>query len=213
MAVLGVDLVVLDLRLQFLAHVADRVNVDQRGDEGHHEEHHRRQAVDGKAQLQDRGLLVVLQAGGRNRQPGEPAAPLRFQTGEVLLRLAQRLFQQLLLLGIALVMNLTPQMDDGVVELVVVFLVLSMARDVEDEAGQAEEEGQADGAGGNDGGRPARNGGEKVEDAFSPACVLVAPEQSPQAEQQQQRQKRRQRQHRGDDEEETRLLTEVQWHG
>ena len=67
MAVLGVDLVVLDVRLQLLAHVADREKVDQRGDERHHDEHERRQPVDGEAELQRRGLLVVLAGRRANR--------------------------------------------------------------------------------------------------------------------------------------------------
>src|SRR5205823_8135355 len=52
MAVLGGDLVVFHNRRELVGHVADRKQVDDRGNEGHHQEHDGGQAIDAIAETQ-----------------------------------------------------------------------------------------------------------------------------------------------------------------
>ncbi len=85
MAVGGVDLVILDGRLQFVGHVADREEMDERGDDRDHHEHQRREHVDAVADEEPRAGL----GGGRRAAvlrvrhdagPQHPAAPAQIES-------------------------------------------------------------------------------------------------------------------------------------
>ncbi len=69
MPVFGVDLVVLDHWLQLIGHVAHREQVDERGDERHHEKHEDAQLVDMVAEFEDAA------AGEGQVEPGPAAIP------------------------------------------------------------------------------------------------------------------------------------------
>ena len=56
-----VNVMIGDVLLQFVSHVAHRKDVDQGGDERHHHKHQGREHVDAEAQIQQRSGLMVAQ--------------------------------------------------------------------------------------------------------------------------------------------------------
>ena len=153
---LGVDLVVLDHRLQLVAHVADREEVDERGDERHHQEHDGGQAVDAVAELQDGGRARGRATpAGCDRSPGRCDRPSWPSCSSSCFSLGCLLCPRLSCFVLLAVRRAASQ------------LVRSASRAArgaswslvavkQDEADQAADERQADGAGGDVGRRRGR---------------------------------------------------------
>src|SRR5262249_5037753 len=75
--VLAVDLMILDVYLLLLSHVADREEMNKRGDERHHQKHDAAEVVDLEADLKSKGLSrIVLRA---KPNPVSAACPVRLE--------------------------------------------------------------------------------------------------------------------------------------
>src|SRR5262249_59953840 len=80
--VLDVDLMILDVDLLLLGHVADREEMDKGGDKRHHQEHDAAEVIDLEANLKREALPCIAWC---QPNPVDVAGPVRLQLLDLLL--------------------------------------------------------------------------------------------------------------------------------
>jgi hypothetical protein len=190
--------------------------VDKAGDERHHDEHQGAEAVDFEAELQDRAAIGIAHAGGPNAQPIHMTlphffagvGPPFFQLFELMLFRFYALIHLLLIFALGR-RCLRTEFVQGLFVLADLRLKLALLRGEQDEADQAENEGESNGAGSDVSGSAATLfAAEEMEQGIASGRAAEGPQGTPHGRGQQNQHERQQRHQRGGNEIPARMFAE-----